>query len=89
MTRAGREFHSSCKLGIACSLYDLLSSLDTRVAGETESMCIVLRSFKEGHQKAIFIGSRVSRVIISVNSIDRFVSVMETFFVNCQVRTEF
>lgn len=47
------------------------------MAGETENMCIVLGSFKEGDQNAILIGSYVSRVIISVNSIDWFVSVME------------
>lgn len=55
------------------------------MAGEDESMCIVMGSFKEGDQKAIFIGSCVSRVIISVNNIDWFVSVMETLCVNCQV----
>lgn len=59
------------------------------MAGETEILCIVMESFKEGDQKAIFIGSRVSRVIISVNSIDRFMSVLETQCANCQVRTEF
>ena len=44
------------------------------MAGETESMCIVVGIFKESDQKAIFIGSRVFRVIISVNSVDRLVS---------------
>ena len=49
--------------------YMIFPLVDTQVAGETESMCIVMGSFKEGDQKAIFIGSRVSRVIISLKSI--------------------
>jgi hypothetical protein len=33
---------------IACSLCELVSSLVQEVAGETESMCIVMGSSKEG-----------------------------------------